>query len=187
MLADLLASAGAAGIDVEAAAAELRLDEDVLRARLDDSNAVRIGPRRAVARAHFDAVCGTVLALLERFHAEHPHERGIAQGTARTQIAPAPDPDLWQAVLTALAADARIEQADRIIALRGFDPFAGFTANERRIAAEIEAAFRRSGIEAPRPCDLLGSTRKHITPLMEHLDAVGFTIRIGDTRQIRAR
>jgi selenocysteine-specific elongation factor len=34
--------------------------------------------------------------------------------------------------------------------------------------------------------DLLGTTRKHVTPLMEHLDATGFTIRIGDVRQLRA-
>jgi selenocysteine-specific elongation factor len=33
--------------------------------------------------------------------------------------------------------------------------------------------------------DLLGTTRKHVTPLMEHLDATGFTIRIGDVRQLR--
>jgi selenocysteine-specific elongation factor len=34
--------------------------------------------------------------------------------------------------------------------------------------------------------DLLGTTRKHVTPLMEHLDSTGFTIRIGDVRQLRA-
>jgi selenocysteine-specific elongation factor len=33
--------------------------------------------------------------------------------------------------------------------------------------------------------DLLGTTRKHVTPLMEHLDATGFTIRVGDVRQLR--
>jgi selenocysteine-specific elongation factor len=33
--------------------------------------------------------------------------------------------------------------------------------------------------------DLLGSTRKHVVPLMEHLDATGFTVRHGDRRQLR--
>jgi selenocysteine-specific elongation factor len=33
--------------------------------------------------------------------------------------------------------------------------------------------------------DLLATTRKHVTPLMEHLDATGFTIRVGDVRQLR--
>jgi len=33
--------------------------------------------------------------------------------------------------------------------------------------------------------DLLGTTRKHAVPLLEHLDATGFTLRRGDLRQIR--
>jgi selenocysteine-specific elongation factor len=33
--------------------------------------------------------------------------------------------------------------------------------------------------------DLLGTTRKHVVPLLEHLDATGFTLRKGDMRQIR--
>ncbi|MGD8324432.1 MAG: selenocysteine-specific translation elongation factor [Gammaproteobacteria bacterium] len=33
--------------------------------------------------------------------------------------------------------------------------------------------------------DLLGTTRKHVVPLLEHLDATGFTLRRGDMRRIR--
>jgi selenocysteine-specific elongation factor len=251
MLADLLVAAGPRGIDVKAAAAELGLSEDLVNGHLDSQQAVWIDPNRAIAGLHFDAICGSVLALLERFHAEHPYERGIPQGAAKAQIAPVPDANLWDAALAALAADQRIGQTEGIIALRGFDPLAGFTADERRIADAIEAAFRRAGIEPPLPADvtgadrraqglfrmllergrlvrldtyargtqlvlhaetlaavkqrlagrfphpqrftlaeardLLGSTRRHVTPLMEHLDAAGFTIRIGDTRQLRAR
>jgi selenocysteine-specific elongation factor len=33
--------------------------------------------------------------------------------------------------------------------------------------------------------DLLGTTRKHVVPLLEHLDATGFTLRKGDMRHIR--
>ena len=33
--------------------------------------------------------------------------------------------------------------------------------------------------------DLLGSTRKYIVPLMEHLDASGATVRRGDLRRLR--
>jgi len=33
--------------------------------------------------------------------------------------------------------------------------------------------------------DLLGSTRKYVVPLMEHLDATGVTIRLGDMRHLR--
>ena len=33
--------------------------------------------------------------------------------------------------------------------------------------------------------DLLGTTRKYIVPLMEHLDASGVTIRTGNIRRLR--
>ena len=33
--------------------------------------------------------------------------------------------------------------------------------------------------------DVLGSTRRHVVPLMEHLDATGYTLRVGDLRRIR--
>ena len=35
--------------------------------------------------------------------------------------------------------------------------------------------------------DLLDSTRKYVVPVMEHLDAVGVTVRIGDMRRLRER
>jgi selenocysteine-specific elongation factor len=33
--------------------------------------------------------------------------------------------------------------------------------------------------------DLFGSTRKYIVPLMEHFDAVGTTVRVGDHRYLK--
>jgi selenocysteine-specific elongation factor len=33
--------------------------------------------------------------------------------------------------------------------------------------------------------DLLGSTRRHIVPIMEHFDATGVTVRVGDLRRLR--
>jgi selenocysteine-specific elongation factor len=35
--------------------------------------------------------------------------------------------------------------------------------------------------------DLLGATRKYVVPLMEHLDATGFTIRTGNVRRLRGQ
>jgi selenocysteine-specific elongation factor len=58
----------------------------------------------------------------------------------------------------------------------------------------LENAQRRIASEFPHPAgfalkdirDLLGSTRKFIVPLMEHLDATGTTVRSGDVRRLRA-
>ena len=58
---------------------------------------------------------------------------------------------------------ATIAQAQRSLAAN-FPPPTAFTTSEARTA--------------------LGTSRKFIVPLLEHLDALGITLRIGDTRQI---
>ncbi len=58
---------------------------------------------------------------------------------------------------------ATIAQAQRSLAAN-FPPPTAFTTSEARTA--------------------LGTSRKFIVPLLEHLDALGMTLRIGDTRQI---
>jgi selenocysteine-specific elongation factor len=60
-------------------------------------------------------------------------------------------------------------------------------------ASVIDAVQQQISREFPYPAqfavkdvrDLLGTTRKHVVPLLEHLDASGFTLRKGDLRQIR--
>lgn len=60
-------------------------------------------------------------------------------------------------------------------------------------AGAIESVREKMRSEYPYPRefavkdvrDLLGTTRKHIVPLLEHLDATGFTLRKGDVRQLR--
>ena len=56
-----------------------------------------------------------------------------------------------------------IGQAQRTLAA-AFPPPTAFTTSEARTA--------------------LGTSRKFIVPLLEHLDALGMTLRDGDTRQI---
>jgi selenocysteine-specific elongation factor len=62
------------------------------------------------------------------------------------------------------------------------------------IHAEILATARQAierSFPSPRSFalkdirDLLGSTRKHVVPLMEHMDATGVTVRYGDMRRLR--
>jgi selenocysteine-specific elongation factor len=49
----------------------------------------------------------------------------------------------------------------------------------------IAAAIREEGpVTASRIKDLLGTSRKYVIPLLEHLDAAGFTRRTGDTRAL---
>lgn len=79
--------------------------------------------------------------------------------------------------------------AGRLVRLKTSDRHAEMFVHARGLATAkqaIESAFPLPGSFALKDVrDLLGSTRKHIVPLMEHLDATGFTVRHGDTRRLR--
>jgi selenocysteine-specific elongation factor len=80
-------------------------------------------------------------------------------------------------------------ETGRLVRLRTLD-----RTSEMIIHAEV-VAMARQAIERSFPSpqsfalkdirDLLGSTRKHIVPLMEHMDATGVTVRYGDMRRLR--
>ncbi len=46
---------------------------------------------------------------------------------------------------------------------------------------------RESEITTPQFKDMTGISRKYVIPLIEHFDSVNFTIRVGDTRQLRKK
>lgn len=80
-------------------------------------------------------------------------------------------------------------ETGRLVRLRTVD-----RTSEMIVHAEVIATARQA-IERHFPSpqsfalkdirDLLGSTRKHIVPLMEHMDATGVTVRYGDMRRLR--
>jgi selenocysteine-specific elongation factor len=60
-------------------------------------------------------------------------------------------------------------------------------AYEQALAAVRENCQRNGELSIPELRESLGSTRKWLIPLLEHLDAVGFTMRQGAHRVLRAR
>jgi selenocysteine-specific elongation factor len=82
-------------------------------------------------------------------------------------------------------------ETGRLVTLRTYDRGARIVLH----ADILEDARRTIAREFPSPAqfavkdvrDLLGSTRRHVVPLLEHLDAVGATVRTGDLRRLRER
>jgi selenocysteine-specific elongation factor len=54
----------------------------------------------------------------------------------------------------------------------------------RRLTQAMEAAGQMTLAEAR---DLLGTSRKFAQALLEHMDSVGLTLRVGDARRLRNR
>lgn len=53
------------------------------------------------------------------------------------------------------------------------------------LKAQIAAKFRKRPFSASEIRDALGTSRKYVIPLLEHFDAVRFTLRVGDNRVVR--
>jgi hypothetical protein len=82
-------------------------------------------------------------------------------------------------------------RAERIPARLDHDRAADLVLHERTLQSvklQLEERYphpRKFAVKDAR--DMLDSTRKHVVPIMEHLDATGFTVRLGDFRQLRER
>lgn len=246
-----LAEAGLDGTSPEALCESLGLDRDETDKALAVAGAVSTSGGTLVDRHAFAALRRTVLTEIGRYHDTHPGRPGIAAGKLRSNLDTEPAEDIFRHVIGQLAAQARIENHGGILRLAGFDPLEGLSDDKRRIAGEMEHAFRmrrlsptyrdqvvgsgemqqelfrllcetnrlvtlknrgngpdfvihadvfdqavskiRSHFEYPQKFTvsevrrLLGANRKFTVPLMEHLDATGVTIRIGNLHQLRTR
>jgi selenocysteine-specific elongation factor len=120
-------------------------------------------------------------------------ERQLADSIERTFLDGGLEPPLPQAVHGGDRAKQilfrLLLETGRLVRLRAYD-----RDSERVLHASVlEAAKRAIGQKYPSPAafaikdvrDLLGSTRKYILPLMEHLDTTGATVRSGDLRRLR--
>lgn len=245
----LLAEAGLAGATVASLEGALGLNAEEIGGVLAGFRPVTIGADKLIDASAYSRLMDAILTEIARYHDAHPLERGITPGSVRTTLGAELADDVFQDALSQLLSDGRVENDGGILRLPGFDPLAGLSDGERRVAAAIEEAFRTNGLTPPTfeqvvgrdrakreifqlLCrsgrlvrlktkdrkgnmvlhaenldeviarikrryayprkfavkdvrDLLGSTRKYILPLVEHLDATGVTIRMGDFRQLR--
>jgi len=78
-----------------------------------------------------------------------------------------------------------LEEEDRIVVLRDGVVFLADSIEDAKRTIAVHVA--KTGSLAPADLkDLLGLTRKYSIPLLEHLDATGFTVRRGDRRILKA-
>lgn len=116
-----------------------------------------------------DAIVAEVIARLERAALEPPSVSELAALSARPDIA---------AVLRVAASAGSIEPVER-------DRYYARTALEE-FARALRASGESGDISVARLRDSLGLSRKFLIPLLEWADRKGITVRIGDTRRLRA-
>ena len=82
-----------------------------------------------------------------------------------------------------------LTQIGTLIRLKTYDRTSNFVLH-RDVLDKVEEQLRDKfpypvGFSVSEARDYLGTTRKYIIPLLEHLDATGVTARTGDLRRIR--
>lgn len=247
----LVADAGLVGTTLDTLSDMLALDMDEVEEALVAVRPVTTDAGKLIDRQAYSELTRVILVETGRYHEAHPSHPGIAAAKLRSNLAIKPAEDVFEHAIDRLVRDGRIENHGGILRLAGFDPLAGLTQKERRLAAEMEEAFRVrrlaptyidqvvGGDKARRDLfnllcetdrlvrlrshdrkanfvvhadifdnavaeiemhfaypqkftvsevrELLGANRKFTVPFMEHLDAMGVTIRMGNERQLRTR
>jgi selenocysteine-specific elongation factor len=96
-----------------------------------------------------------LLGALAAFHDKHPTEEGASLPWCRATIG-----ERAQAVLDSLERKGAIVIGGARVHLAGFDALGALPDAERALAAEIERAFRDSGLQPPEPRQVTGGDER---------------------------
>ena len=246
-----LEEAGLESIGREALRQKLGLTEADIEAALGSVGAIEVEGGRLMDASSLGRLLDGIRAAVEQFHRRYPRRQGLAMASIPTLLKAEIDEAALQHAVDKLQSRGELRNDGSILSQVGFDPLASLSADERRVAKEIEESFRSCGLmpppvesvlrgdrvrtgvlrlltdtgalvrlktydrsrhlvmhrdvlgevrgklrdRFPYPAeftvaevrDELGTTRKYIVPLMEHLDATGVTIRTGNIRRLRDR
>jgi selenocysteine-specific elongation factor len=166
MLKQLVAEAGVRGVDVAAAAQQLQLAPDAVRAAAAQMDALVIAERLLVPRASFAELLDRILADVAQHHREQPHQPGVAGARVRSRLPTEPHDDVFRRAVADLVASGKLRNDGERLALAEFDILGGLSAGERAAAAELERGFLKHGLEAPPVEAVVGRDKQKVYRLL---------------------
>lgn len=157
------------GMDATALAARLRVQVEALRTLLGTRPDFVVDDTRVRRAAHVAAVLDdpAAKAFLEALEASAFSPPSPAETTTPPSV------------VRALVREGAVVEAEGVYFAR-----AAYDEAVRRIVAALRD---RGGLTVADARDLLGSSRKHVLPLLGHLDREGITRRRGDVREMGPR
>ncbi len=154
-------------------------------ARLRDLREAIVFDKESGATVHalpFRTLRERALALVERFHAEHPLEAGMGREELRTRLGgPSLDPRLYFAVLQAL------ERAGELVVERELCRRPGHRVEATRqplqaLSERVRASYRSAALAPPREAELaasLGAPPAELAAALKVLCEEGALVRVG--------
>lgn len=144
-----LDDAGMAGASTEALQQTLGLSSEAVAVAVDRAQAVRIGDSHVVGRDHYSALLEAIVAALERYHAAHPKQPGLAAAALSHELATDVDSKVLRQAIAELTRSGALVAEDGILRRPNFDPLGGLPTDERALATQIEQSFLSGGLESP--------------------------------------
>jgi selenocysteine-specific elongation factor len=161
--------------------------EAELNARVNRGELVYFKGRGAVKRTHYDRFCGDTLACVAFAMKSDPFHKGLAAGEIRDDLAPAMDPALLGALLTALVQSGRLEENGGRFRL----PSAAARLDERRsrLLEEVSAIIAASDIcpfsaAAVRQGCRISAEKAEVRQILNYLTRGGHLVRLSNGRYL---
>ena len=186
-IAAIVEAAGLQGVDVPGIVARLGIragDAGRYLQALAEASRVRLvsqDPPAAVAHAAFRDAADAVLRELARFHDAEPLTPGLAREDLKGRTVRAATPQVFRALLEALATEGRIELEQDLVILAGRR--VTLAAADARIRDALQTAFRTFGLQAPAAEDVTGSLgvdRQKAQRILQLLLKDGTLVRIAE-------
>lgn len=138
--------------------------------------------QRMLAASVAEGLNQQILGIVETFHRKNPLKNGIAKEELRSQLRPAVDQRLLQALLSGLVKKGQIAQEGAEVKLSGHE--VQLQVNEQEMEQKIAALYRESGLTPPILKDVLATfgefPEKHIRQVLDLLLNKGELIKINE-------
>ena len=138
----LVANAGLTGISLDTLRDLLALEVKDVEAALAEVRPVTTATGKVIDRRAYAELSRAILDEIAQYHETHPNRQGIAASKLRSMLRIETAEDVFHHAIHQLVSEARIKIHGGNVHQAGFDPLAELTQRERRVAAEMEEAFR---------------------------------------------
>jgi selenocysteine-specific elongation factor len=181
--AQLLEEAGAEGVEAATLPVRLGLSTSEVRdlTRVVGDEVAVVGGR-IVARARLAALQGELLAVVTRYHADHPLDAGISTQLLRSQLKGGAE--IVDAALQAEVAARRIASSAGVISLGGWAP--KLDTGSSALSASILARLSAAGAEPPSVEELAGELGQDPGPVLRFLERQGEVVQVEQSRYYAA-
>ncbi len=172
-----LRDAGFESVDREVLGQSLGISEVDLQAAVRTEGAIEIAGGRLMDASALARLLDGIREALDRHHREYPRRQGLAMASIPTLLKAGIDEAALRHAVDELESRGELRNDASILSRTDFDPLASLSADERRVATEIEESFLTCGLMPPPVESVLRGDRVR-TGILRLLTDTGALVRL---------